>query len=112
MVVNTFSEETNISERASGQGQLADAEDISGGVEARTSDTRSTTLYLSVDGAVNITVEVSPDGGETWYVLPESPLKFSAKGDDAIHFRYDFNRLRLESDDGTVDVTAQLREVV
>lgn len=111
MVVNTFSEETNISERASGQGQLADAEDISGGVEAKTSDTRSTTLYLSADAAVDVTVEVSPDGGETWYTLPESPAAFDKAGDDAIKIAYDFNRIRLSASDATA-VTAQLREVV
>ncbi len=112
MVVNTTSEETSITERASGVGQLADAADISGdGVEARTSASESTTLFLSVEGAVDVTVEVSPDGGETWYVLPESPAAFDAAGDDAIKIAYDFNRIRLSASDGTA-VTAQIREVV
>lgn len=113
MTVEVSSEETNISGREGGHGLLADAENISGsGVEAKTSNTESTTLYLSVDGAVNISVEVSPDGGEHWYVLPESPVKFSGSEDNAIRFAYDFNRLRVSSDDAGVGVTAQIREVV
>jgi hypothetical protein len=113
MTVEVSSEATNISRRDGGTAKLADAENISGdGVEARTSNTTSTTLYLSVDGAVTISVEVSPDGGSTWYVLPESPVKFSGSDDNAIRFAYDFNRLRVSSDDASVDVTAQLREVV
>lgn len=117
MVVETTSEETNITERASGTGQLADAEDISGGKTARTSATESTTLYLSVAAAVDVTVEASPDGGSTWYTLPESPLKLDAPGadadtnDTAVKFGYDFDRLRLSASNGTA-ITAQLREVV
>jgi len=111
MVVHTSSEETNISDREGGHGLLAEAENISTGAVAKTSNTASTTLYLYADGAVDVTVEATPDGGEHWYVLPESPVSFDQAGDDAIRLAYDFNRLRLSASNGTA-VTAQLREVV
>lgn len=112
MVVHTSSEQTNISSRDAGSALLADAANISTGVTAAASASESTTLFLSVDGAVEVTVEVSPNGGETWFTLPESPVKFGGTGDDAIQFRYDFDRLRLTSNDADVAVTAALREVV
>lgn len=111
MTVNTRSETTNISDRSGGQAKLADAENISTGATAETANTASTTLYLHVEGAVDITVEASPDGGETWYVLPESPVQFTAAGDNAVQFGYDFNRIRVTGSNSTA-VTAQLREVV
>ena len=118
MTVNTNSERTNISDREGGSALLADAANLSAGVTAKTSDVDSATLYLSVDGAVEVEVEASPDGGETWFVLPESPLDLAAPADgedtrdDAVVFRYDFNRLRLTSSDAGVAVTAAIREVV
>jgi len=112
MTVNTNSQRTNISDREGGSALLADAANLSAGVTAKTSDVDSATLYLSVDGAVEVEVEASPDGGETWFVLPESPVKFSGTDDDAVHLLYNFNRLRLTSDDAAVAVTAALREVV
>lgn len=112
MVVTTTSEETNISDRASDTGMLAEAQDVSGdGVQAWTSATRSTTLYLHAAAAVEVEVEVSPDGGSTWYTLPESPVVFGEQGDDAVKIEYDFNRIRLTGSNAT-NVTAQVREVV
>lgn len=112
MTVKTSSERTNLSDRAGGSAKLADAADLTNGVVAKSANVESTTLYLSVSGAVNVTVEVSPDGGETWYVLPESPVSFDGENDTTIDIAYNHNRLRLTSTDGAVDVTAQVREVV
>ena len=118
MTVNTSSERTNISDREGGSELLADESNLSTGVTAKTSDVESSTLFLSVDGAVEVEVEASPNGGETWFVLPESPLDLAAPADgedtrdDAVHLLYNFNRLRLTSDDAAVAVTAALREVV
>lgn len=85
--------------------------DISGGVEAAVGDVSSLTLYLSAAGAVTVTVKASPDGGETWFALPESPVEFTEADDDAILINYDMNRIELSGSDGT-DVQAILREVV
>jgi hypothetical protein len=118
MVVHTSSEQTNISSRDAGSALLADAANISTGVTASASASESTTLYVAVDGAVELTVEASPDGGSTWFVLPESPLSLDAPAqgedtnDDAVVFGYDFNRLRLTASTADVSVTAAIREVV
>lgn len=86
-------------------------EDISGGVETEVGNVSTFTLYLSVGAAVDVKVEASPDGGDTWYLLPESPVKFASKGDDAVHLQYNMNRIRLTGSN-TSSVEAQIREVV
>lgn len=85
--------------------------DISGGVAATVGDVSSLTLYLAASGAVQVTVEASADGGETYFTLPESPVSFAEAGDDAILINYDMNKIRLTASDGT-NVQAILREVV
>jgi len=111
MVLDTNSERTNISGRASGDSMLADSEDITGGVTAAIADVQSFTVYVAADGEVDIEVAASPDGGQSWYVLPESPLRFAAAGEEAIHVRYNMTHLRLDASNET-DVTAQVRQVV
>jgi len=86
-------------------------EDISGGTERELNDVTSTTLYLHAEGAVSITVEGSPDSGDTWYVFSESPISFESAGDKMIHWPYNLDRLRLSANNGTA-VRAQVREVV
>lgn len=112
MVLDTNSERTNLSGRGSGEAMLADGDDLTDAVDARIADVQSFTVYLSVDGEVEIEVSASPDGGDSWYTLPESPVRFAAAGEDAIHVRYNMTHLRLQSNDGGVDVTAQIRQVV
>jgi len=89
---------------------IADAEDISGGVEAELSNYDRWTLYVHVAGAIDITVELSPDGGTTWYEIDESPYSYGGVTDDTEEFGYDADRIRLTGSNAT-NVTAQVRGV-
>lgn len=111
MVLSTESERTNLSGRGAGETALANGDDLTGGVEAAIADVQSFTVYLSVDGAVNVDVRASPDGGDSWYSLPEGPVRFESAGDEAIHVRYNMTDLKLVASNDTA-VTAQIRQVV
>jgi len=111
MPVQTSTEIETLNGRLGEDRQLADEEDISGGVETEISDVTTFTLYLDVAGAVDLTVELSPDGG-TWYEpRTESPVSFDGADTDIYLMRYDATAIRLTGSNGT-DVTAQVREVV
>jgi hypothetical protein len=87
-------------------------EDISEGVEAEVGNVDSVTIFLDVAGAVNVTVEFSPDGGTNWYQpAGESPIEFTEASTDVVHVDYNVDRIRLSGSDATA-VKAQLREVV
>lgn len=89
---------------------VANNEDISGGKTATLKNFKRWTLYLKVAAAMDITIELSPDGGTTWYEAPESPVSFSAAGDDIIEMGYDATHIRITG--STTDaVTAQIRGV-
>jgi len=89
---------------------IASSADISSGVTAALKNFKRWTLYLKAAGAIDITIELSPDGGTTWFTIPESPVSFSAAGDDVIEFGYDATNIRLTGSNGT-QVTAQVRGV-
>jgi hypothetical protein len=98
--------------RFSSESRLADEEDTTGGVETAIGDVASYSLFLDVDGAVDLRVYLSPDGGESWYEpREESPISFGGVDTDIYWFEYDADRIRLEGTNET-PVTAQLREVV
>lgn len=87
-------------------------QDISGGVGAKVGNVDSVTIFLDTAGAVDVTVEFSPDGGTNWYEpAGESPVQFSSAGTDLVHVEYNVDRVRLTGSD-TTGVKAQLREVV
>lgn len=101
-----------IVKRAAGQSGLTDgAEDISDGIEAAIGDVSAFTLFLGATGAVDVEVQLSPDGGTTWYVTPESPVSFSEADADIVHIKYNANRIRLAGSNVT-PVEVQVREVV
>jgi len=78
MPTETVGDVEKIQGRATLERGLTDgAEDISGGTASELGDTSSWTLYLGAEGAVDVEVSLSPDGGTTWYVVPESPVVFS-----------------------------------
>jgi len=111
MPVQTSTEIETLNGRLGEDRQLADAEDISGGVETEISDVTTFTLFLDVNGAVDLTVELSPDG-DSWYEpRTESPVSFSGENTDIYLMRYDATAIRLTGNNGTA-VTAQVREVV
>jgi len=93
-------------------GLTSGQEDISGGVEAKVGNVDSVTIFLETAGAVNVTVEFSPDGGSNWYEpADESPVEFSGDSTDIVHVDYNVDRVRLTGSDAT-GVKAQIREVV
>jgi len=100
-----------INDLASDDRTVADGEDISNGVEDDIADVSSFTVYLSAGSAVDVTVELSPDGGTTWYEPEESPVSMDGSTDGVERISYDSNKLRLTGSD-TTPVTAQIREVV
>lgn len=86
-------------------------QDISGGVEHVVGNVPEFTVYLSAQAAINVEVKVTPDNGENWYTLPESPVKFTSQGDDAVHIAYNCTHIRLNG--STADgVKVQIREVM
>ena len=87
---------------------IATAQDISAGVSEANGNYNRWTLYLTAADAIDIDIELSPDGGATWYDLPESPIAFAAAGDDIIEFGYDATNIRLTGSNANL-VTAQIR---
>ena len=114
MTVNTNSEYTDLTSRAGFKSDLADTEDISGGVETELGDTNTVTLFLKVTegAAIDVKVELSPDG-ETWYEpTDESPVSFASNDTDKVeHIPYNASHLRITGGNATA-VQAQIREVV
>lgn len=111
MGIENFGTIENIQGRASAPRQLADSEDISGGVEAQLGNYSRLTLFLDVEGAVDIEIEFSPDG-ENWYSpVTDSPISYDSATTDVLEIGYVADRLRLTATDGTT-VSAQVYEVV
>lgn len=113
MPLNTDSTIEELQGRAATMRGLTDgAEDISGGVQAAVGDVQAVTLYLSTAGPVDVTVEFSPDGGDSWFEpVKESPVGFGEAGQDVVHITYNTDRIRLTGSN-TSGVDARLREVV
>lgn len=111
MALESDAEIKEIQGRSGYSNVVANNEDISGGKEHTIGNVPSFSLWLSVGGAIDITVEGSPDGGQTWYTLPESKIVFSGAGDDVKHISYHMDRIRLTGSNATA-VTAQIREVM
>jgi len=111
MAQESFGDYTMRKRAAAQQGITNGAEDISGSVETEVGDVSSFTLYLGTEGAVDVEVALSPDGGKTWYVTPESPVQFAEAGADIIHIEYNASNIRLTGSNGTA-VEAQIREMV
>jgi hypothetical protein len=88
-------------------GSLTDGfEDISGGVTASMGttggDAQSATLYIATEGAVELTTEFSPDGGDTWREpADESPIVFDAAGEDVAYIDYSASMIRVTGSNTT-----------
>lgn len=90
-------------------------DDISGGVSksmgTQQGDGTSTTVYLETAGAVDVTVEFSPDGGDNWYEPQgESPVSFGGANQEIVHVNYNATDIRLTGSN-TTGVKAQERVV-
>lgn len=105
---NTALQDIKIAYRENVLVSIASNQNISGGVTAISNNFSRWTLYLKVAGAINITVELSPDGGTTYYEIPESPIVFGSAGDKVFEMGYDATNIRLTGSN-TVLVTAQSR---
>lgn len=117
MALDTNTVIDRIMGRAAARSQIADQADISGGVEADVDDVSSFSVFLKTEGAVNIEIELSPDG-TNWYkpgdadsTPDESPVQFNDAGTEIIHMAYDADKIRLTGSNATA-VTAQIKEVV
>jgi len=89
---------------------ISDAEDISAGVTAELSNYDRWTLFIHVAGAIDVTVELSPDGGATWYEIPESVLSYGGAADDVMEIGYSATNIRLTGSNAT-NVSSQVRGV-
>ena len=90
---------------ASGTSLTDGAEDISGGVEAPlstgTGAASSATLFIETEGALDLTIEFSPDG-ETWREpASESPIGFDSAGEDIAFVEYDAAAIRVMASNTT-----------
>jgi hypothetical protein len=99
-----------VGSRASGSIILATAADISGGVEATLPAMTKWTLFLHADATVDIYVYLSPDG-INWFQITESPISFSAAGDQTVEFGYVARAIKLVASN-TTPVTAMIYYVV
>jgi len=84
--------------------------DISTGVSQSLNAGQSLTIFINVAGVIDITVEVSPDGGTTWYTLDESPYSFSSSGDRVEEIGYRATDIRFTGSN-TTNTTIQILEV-
>lgn len=87
------------------------AGDINAGVEADLKGYERWTLYLSGTAGDEIKIELSPDGGTTYYELDggESPVTLDGNGVLTIEMGYDGNSIRLTNETGTDATAAQIR---
>ncbi len=90
---------------------IAMADDISGvGVQSALSNYSSWTLFLKAAAAVDVTIELSPDEGTTWYRVEDDVALVAAK-DEIIEFGFRANRIRLTGSNAEA-VTAHIRGVL
>ncbi|MCD2202742.1 hypothetical protein [Halobacterium sp. KA-6] len=114
MAGETYGDYT-LTKRAAEESGLTDGEqDISDGVEGDLADATAFTLYLGVSTqtAIDVSVYLSPDGGEHWYEPDESPVSVPSDDASAIeHIPYNASNIRLVGENAT-PVRTQIREVV
>ena len=103
--------------RATARWSLTDSGDASDGEVQEIGDVQSFTLFLKVEGATQVQIELSPDGTE-WFepgkasnTPAESPIKFEGAGTEIVQFAYDADAIRVTTSDGT-PITAKVQEVV
>ena len=93
---------------------LADNEDISGSVDyaiplGDDDKYRNTSLYIRTAGAINITLEFSPEnsGSPDYFEPSESPLVFNAAGENIYQIDYTWKAIQLTGSNAT-NVTAKI----
>ena len=89
---------------------LADGIDISGGVDYEApyeNYWRNSSLYISVTGQIDITLEFAPESGD-FYEPADSPLVFAGAGDDIYEIGYTWKAIQLTGSNAN-NVTAKLK---
>lgn len=92
---------------------IANNEDISGGVDyviplGDDNKWRNTSLYIRTDGAVNITLELSPEDTPDYFEPEESPLVFNAAGENIYQIDYTWKAIQLTGSNAT-NVIAKIK---
>jgi hypothetical protein len=87
---------------------IATNDDISGGVTQALENYSAYSLYLTTAGAVDVTVELSPDSESNYMEPSESPIVFNAAGDEIIEIAHPATHIRLTGSNAT-QVTAVVR---
>jgi len=98
---------SEVTGRDSDEQTIAEGEDISNGKSITLNNYNQYTLMLHVDGAIDITVEVSPDGGKNWFEIPESPFSYGSAQDDTKEMGYDADMIKLTGSNTSL-VTAKV----
>ena len=99
-----------VSGRSSNHIVVASNADISSGVTATLPPLTKWTLFLHANGAVDVDIYLSPDD-TNWFKVPESPVSFSAAGDQIIEMGYVAEAVKLVGSNTTA-VTAIIYYVV
>lgn len=80
-------------------------EDISDGVEASLSTEKgapsSATLFIATEGALELTIEFSPDGDTFREPLDESPIGYDGATEDVAYIEYDAAAIRVSASNST-----------
>jgi len=84
--------------------------DISAGKIAELKAYERWTIYLKTQGAIEIAIELSPDG-TTWYEPEESPVVFTKADDILIVMNYDATHVKITGSNPT-PVTCQILGVI
>lgn len=79
---------------------------ISTGVSKTTKPYYSVSLYIQTAGAINITIEITPDG-TNWYPVPEGVRFYGAATKDIIEIGYTLQGIKLTGSN-TTNVTASI----
>jgi hypothetical protein len=89
---------------------LADSSDISGGVSASVSSS-SFALLISGTGGDTLKIEVSPDGGTSWYETDESHagITINSNGEQTIQVEYSCTAVRV-TNESTALTTVEMVE--
>jgi len=106
MPVDTNTEVNSIDGRGSADASLTDGfEDLSAGTTADLSTgdgaASTATLFIATEGAVDLTIEFSPDGETFREPTDESPIEFSGAAEDVALIDYDAAAVRVEASNTT-----------
>lgn len=113
MSLDTETEIRDIKGRSGNSSDVTNGqEDISVQKTSPVGNVSSFTVFLDAAGAVDVTIELSPDGGSTWYEpRKESPVSFSGANEEIVQVEYNATDIRVTGSDTTA-VEVQIREVV